>query len=51
MRLANLDLDAGMVFSPLPDGVFRFAESFEVSRVRAVLADFESAIGVDERLR
>jgi hypothetical protein len=46
--LADLDLDAGMLFSPSPNELLHFAESFDVFVVRSVLADFELAIGLDE---
>lgn len=48
VRLSDLDLDAGMLFSPSPNELLHFAESFDVIVVRSVLADFELAIGLDE---
>ncbi len=48
VRLADLDLDAGMLFSPFPDDLLHFVESLDVFVVRSVLADFELAIGLDE---
>ena len=47
---ADLDLDAGMLFSPSPNESLHFAESFDVIVVRSVLADFEPAVGVDQNL-
>lgn len=47
VRLANLDLDAGVLFSPSPNETLHFAESLDVFVVRSVLADFELAIGFD----
>ena len=47
MRLADLDLDAWVILSPSPDEMLDFAESLDVIVVRAVLADFESAVGVE----
>lgn len=48
VRLANLDLDAGILLSPSPNELLHFAESFDVFVVRSVLAYFELAIGLDE---
>lgn len=48
VRLADLDLDAGILLSPPPNELLHFAESFDVFVVRSVLADFELAIGLDE---
>lgn len=47
MRMANLDLDAGVLLSPSPDESLHFAESFDVGVVGSVLADFEPAVGVE----
>ncbi len=48
VRLADLDLDAGMSFSPLPNEMLHFAESLDVFVVRSMLAYFELAISLDE---
>ncbi len=51
MALADLDLDAGVVFSPPPDEMFYFSKSLVVFVVVSVLADLESAVGVDQHCR
>ena len=48
VRLANLDLDAGILLSPSPNEMLYFAESLDVFIVRSVLAYFELAICLDE---
>ena len=51
VRLADLDLDAGILLSPSPNELLHFAESFDVFVVRSVLADFEPAVRFDEYFR
>ena len=51
MGLANFDLDSWIVGTPLPHRFLRFVESRQVGFVRPMLADFESAVGFDERCR
>ena len=51
MGLPNLDLDAGIILTPLPDGLLCFAELLQVALVRAVLTDFEAAVDFEERFR
>ncbi len=48
VRLADLDLDAGMLLSPPPNELLHFAKSLDVFVVHSVLAYFELAIGLDE---
>ena len=48
VRLSDLDFDAGMLVSPLPNKLLHFTESLDVFVVRSVLADFELTIGLDE---
>ena len=47
MRLANLDLDTGVLFSPFPNESLHFAKTVDVVVVSSVLANFEPAIGVE----
>ena len=51
MRLADVDLDAGVLFSPSPDELLHFLEASNVFVVRSVLADFEPAVRVNENRR
>jgi hypothetical protein len=51
MGLPNLDLDAGIILTPLPDGLFGFAELLQVAVMRTVLTDFKTAVDFEERSR
>ena len=48
VRLADLDLNARMLLTPLPNELLHFAKSCDVFIMRSVLANFELAIGFDE---
>lgn len=48
VRLADLDLNARVLFSPSPNEMFHFTESLDLFGVRSLLANLDSAVRLDQ---